>query len=135
MRETGIVKKVYDGYAQIQSVRKTACGDSCASCSGGCKLTKNMVSANNDIGAEVGDVVEFEASTNKVLKSAFLVYILPLIVFFITYFVAAAVLKSNFIAFIISLVMFGLVFVILHFLDKNNHFGINTKIINILKKN
>lgn len=135
MRETGIVQKVYDGYALIQTVRKTACGENCASCSGACKLTRTQINAINEIGAKEGDVVEFEASTNQVLKSAFLVYILPLIVFFITYFIMAAVLKSNFAAYIISFAMFGLVFVILHYLDKNNHFGINSRIIDVLRSN
>ena len=86
MKETGIVKEASGEFCKVVVMRKSACGENCASCSGGCKLQNQICLVKNTKGAKAGDKVEIEIDTMTVLKSAFLVYILPILVFFFTYF-------------------------------------------------
>lgn len=127
MTEKGVVESVSNGCAVVAIVRKTACGDSCKSCSGGCKLTKNKVTVKNDIGAKCGDIVYVETSSSKVLSSAFAVYILPLIVFFAGYFITDSFLDNNIIPVITALVLFALTFIILHAVDKKRRIEITIR--------
>lgn len=82
MREEGFVKSVRNGECEVIVKRKTACGENCASCSGGCTAPETVCRADNSLGACPGDFVVIEMDSKSVLKSAFLVYILPIIVFF-----------------------------------------------------
>ena len=132
MTEIGVVKNVMNDTAEVAVVKKSSCGENCKSCSGGCRLSENIVSAKNTIGAKIGEVVEIEASSKAVLGRAFLIYILPLAVFFAAYFVAAAVLQSERSAIILSLAVFAAVFLILHFLDKGKRLAVKTDIVRII---
>jgi positive regulator of sigma E activity len=49
---------------------------------------KLIVEADNQIGAVVGDWVLIEGSTGKVAQAIALVYVLPLVLFFLCYFLA-----------------------------------------------
>jgi positive regulator of sigma E activity len=49
---------------------------------------KLIVEADNQIGAAVGDWVLIEGSTGKVAQAIALVYVLPLVLFFLCYFLA-----------------------------------------------
>lgn len=82
MIENGFVKSTENGLCEVIVKRKTACGENCASCSGMCNAAETVCVAENNIGAKPGDFVSIEMQTGKVLKTAFLVYILPIIVFF-----------------------------------------------------
>lgn len=77
MRETGIVIKVSDGFAQVKIRRKSACGKNCAQC-GGCASCEAVVNAVNTIGAAAGDEVVLEIENKRALKAAACVYMLPL---------------------------------------------------------
>ncbi len=81
MREEGFVKAVCEQTCEVIIRRKTACGENCASCKAGCEAKEQICVAENTIGAKVGDRVIVEMDSKKVLKSAFLVYILPILVF------------------------------------------------------
>lgn len=81
MKETGIVKSVDGEFCTCMTKRKSACGENCASCKAACSSREHTFVAKNKIGAEVGDTVVIEMPTKSVLKSAFLVYILPLLAF------------------------------------------------------
>ena len=98
MKEEGIVKSVSGEFCSVVVRRKTACGDNCASCSGACKMNFGQVTAKNSAGAKAGDSVVIEMESNKVLFSAFLVYILPILVFFISFFAVQKIYLSNSIA-------------------------------------
>lgn len=91
MTNRGIITKILDNnMAYVEVKRTSACGHDCASCKGcgdGAKI--NTVIAKNDIGAGIYDEVIISASSNKILKGAMYVYIIPLILFFITYFIFA----------------------------------------------
>ena len=86
MREEGIVRREENGLCEVVVRRRTACGDNCASCGGACKMNFQTVTAKNPLGAKAGDCVIIEMDGKKVLLSAFLVYILPLFVFLISFY-------------------------------------------------
>lgn len=76
-----------DGTAQVIHIRESACSGDCHKCSG-CGAAKEAVifAAANPIGARIGDVVKVESQTAPVLKAAAVLYVLPLILFFIGYY-------------------------------------------------
>ena len=84
MKQEGVIKSISGELCEVVIRRKTACGDNCASC-GACRMKFQQVTAKNPLGAEVGDYVAIEMDSKKVLFSAFLVYILPILVFFISF--------------------------------------------------
>lgn len=92
MQQEGIVIKTLPGnLAEIKVKRKSACGHDCEKCGAGCA---EMISApltavaKNPLGAKLGDFVTFEGSSKQVLGLAMLVYIIPLVLFFVFYGVA-----------------------------------------------
>ncbi|MBR4720661.1 MAG: SoxR reducing system RseC family protein [Clostridia bacterium] len=93
MREEGVVKAENGELCEVVVRRKTACGDNCASCGGACKMNFQQVVAKNEIGAKAGDSVIIEMDSKKVIFSAFLVYIMPILVFVISFYGLA---KINF---------------------------------------
>lgn len=76
-----------DGTAQVIHVRESACSGDCHKCSG-CGAAKEAVvfTAQNPIGAKVGDLVKVESQTAPVLKAAVVFYVLPLVLFFLGYY-------------------------------------------------
>lgn len=94
MKQKGVVKSVSGGLCEVVIRRKTACGDSCASC-GACRMKFQTVTAKNPVCAASGDYVEIETDSKKVLFSAFLVYILPILVFTASYLTAQKLFASS----------------------------------------
>lgn len=81
------VRKVHnDGTATVIHLRESACSGDCHKCSG-CGAAKETVvfTADNPIGAKRGDLVKVESSTAPVLKAAVVLYVLPLVLFFLGY--------------------------------------------------
>lgn len=76
-----------DGTAVVIHVRESACSGDCHKCSG-CGAAKEAVlfDAANPIGAKRGDLVKVESATGPVLKAAIVLYVIPLILFFLGYY-------------------------------------------------
>ena len=76
-----------DGTAAGLHIRESACSGDCPKCSG-CGAAKEAVifTADNPIGAAPGDLVKVESSTAPVLKAAVVLYVLPLVLFFLGYY-------------------------------------------------
>lgn len=74
--------------ATVEVVRRSACSGDCKSC-GGCSGDERVmrVRALNSAGASVGDRVVIESSTKRVLTSAWVAYILPIILMVAFYFI------------------------------------------------
>ena len=134
MREVGVVEAVNGTNAVVSVKRSTACGDSCATCSAQCNLKGNKITVANKIGAMPGDLVEIEMKTSTVLKSAFMVYILPLLMFFLGYFLTEYKTNSETEALIFSLAAFAVTFVFLLIWDKLNKEKFSTTITEIIEK-
>ena len=85
------VRETYsDGTAQVVCVRESACSGDCHKCSG-CGAAKEVIllTADNPIGAETGDLVNLRSETGPVLKAAAMLYMMPLALFFAGYALAA----------------------------------------------
>ena len=78
-----VEKDLGGGYAEISVPRKSACGHDCEECAG-C----GMARARNDIGAQPGDKVVVESSTKKIFGVVALVYVLPVVLFLLGYFLS-----------------------------------------------
>lgn len=79
MLSIGVVESVNGNKATVSLSRSTACGD-CGACQMGKENLNRQVDALNPVGAKIGDRVTMEMADNTVLKAAFIVYIVPLIV-------------------------------------------------------
>ena len=79
--------------ARVIYHRPSACHGDCDHCEGGCgsmaARESLVVEADNLIGARPGDQVMIEGNTGKVVSAILLVYVLPLILFFVGYFLGA----------------------------------------------
>ena len=105
------IREVYDnGTAQVICVRESACSGDCHKCSG-CGAAKEaiLLTADNPIGAGVGDLVNLRSETGPVLKAAVVLYMMPLVLFFAGYAVGAALNISGAItgglAFVLSVIL------------------------------
>ena len=85
------VKKVHeDGTVRAVLVRQSACSGDCHKCSGCGAATQTMeLLVNDPIGVEVGDLVAITGSTGPVLGAAAMLYMLPLALFYIGYYIGA----------------------------------------------
>ncbi len=126
MLQTAIVIAISDNsIAQVSVKRASACGHDCTSC-GACGIMDKplIVEVENSIGAKLGDTVEIESESKKILYLASVVYLLPLLMFFVLYLLFFSFTKSDILSLLIGGVGFvlGIVFAII-----TNHREINKK--------
>ena len=87
MTQIATVERILDAdHAEISVPRKSACGHDCEECAG-CGVTGTAVKARaeNPIGAQPGQKVVVESSTQKMLRIVVLVYAIPVALFLIGY--------------------------------------------------
>ncbi len=85
MEQTVRVKQTHDnGTATVFLQRESACSGDCHKCSG-CGAAKEVMvfEAQNPIGAQRGDLVIIESKTGPVMKAVGIFYVLPLVLFFL----------------------------------------------------
>lgn len=85
-----VVRRLEGGRAQVIHVRESACSGDCHKCSG-CGAAKEtmLLEVDNPIGADVGDLVILSSDTKNILTAAAVVYVLPLVLFFLGYALAS----------------------------------------------
>lgn len=92
MTQTATVKQLLpNGRAEIVVQRQSACGHDCASC-GGCaagSAPQVTAAAMNGAGARPGDIVRVESESRQVLGLAAVLYLLPFLLLFAGYLLAA----------------------------------------------
>ena len=88
MTQIATVERVLKGgKAEISVVRKTACGHDCEECAGcGVSGAAIYMTARCNISVKPGDKVIVESSTGELLGIAALVYLIPVVCFFVGYF-------------------------------------------------
>lgn len=93
MKQTAqVIRVVAPGYVEVRVRRTSACASAhnCGSCDH-CSFMENApeinVVAEDPWGAKVGDTVTVETASARVLGAAALLYIAPLVLFFLGYFV------------------------------------------------
>ena len=84
-----------NGTADVIIIRESACSGDCHKCSG-CGAAKEtvIITADNPIGACRGDLVKVESATGPVMKAAVVLYVIPLVLFFLGYYLGT--LPGNF---------------------------------------
>ena len=90
MTQIATVEKILPGgFVEISVPRKSACGHDCEECAG-CGMTGAAIRARakNDPGAAVGQKVVVESSTRKIFGVVALVYVLPVVLFLLGYFLS-----------------------------------------------
>lgn len=89
MLQEAIITKIRDdGLAEVVVERLGICGGDCSEC-GECRYEHLMKSVvQNPIGARRGQHVIIETPTKGVVKGALVIYILPLVMLFLGYFIA-----------------------------------------------
>lgn len=127
MRQRAVVISTNGELAEIEVSRSTMC-DGChknGECGHTCELSgivsggkKMTTMAQNRVGAEVGDIVEVETEDRKVLGYAALVFLMPLLVCSVFYFIADAISDSDLTSMIVAALGFVLSFVALTILDR-----------------
>ena len=82
------VRNVFpDGTAEVLLVRESACSGDCHKCSGCGAAKETMIfTAKNAINASRGDLVKVESATGPVMKAAMVLYVIPLVLFFLGYY-------------------------------------------------
>ena len=82
-----IIHTDQDGTAKAIHVRESACSGDCHKCSG-CGAAKETIflTVRNSIGARPGDLVRIESETGPVLAGAAVFYVVPMVLFFLGYF-------------------------------------------------
>lgn len=94
MTQNAVVTQLVGNKARIQVNRVSACAHNCEECGGGCSEMMRSgpvtVLAKNPLGAKPGDRVVVASDTGSILGAAALVYLLPIVLFFVGYFAAQA---------------------------------------------
>lgn len=93
MRQKVMVIASSGAIARVSYHRPTACHGDCSQCAGGCGAMaaheELVVEADNLIGARTGDSVYIEGDTRKVAWAIALVYVFPVLLFFLGYLIGA----------------------------------------------
>ena len=100
MEQTVRVKEAHnDGTATVFLQRESACSGDCHKCSG-CGAAKEVMvfEAQNPIGARRGDLVVIESETGPVMKAVGVFYVLPLMLFFLGFWLGSFVNMSVLVA-------------------------------------
>lgn len=75
-----------DGTAQVVHIRQSACSGDCHKCSGcGAAQETLIFTARNPISAAPGSLVVMESESGPILAAAAMLYMLPLVLFFLGY--------------------------------------------------
>lgn len=134
MKETGFVGELHGEYASVRVAKKSACGENCAACGGGCVPGERVLSAKNPIGAKPGDRVLVELETGNVLGAAFLAYILPLAVFIAVYVLCMPIIASETAKIILGIGAAAVSVYFVHLLQKRNAQKYIPDIVKIIKQ-
>ncbi|MGX8795562.1 SoxR reducing system RseC family protein [Fusibacter sp. JL298sf-3] len=94
MERMGMIIESKGAVAKIKLMRHTACG-SCGACQLGDDQKDILLTAKNEVSAEIGDVVEVGMPTAGILSAAFIMYVIPLIGLFLGLGIGTLVFKSG----------------------------------------
>lgn len=134
MKQTGVVVEKTGNIARIECDRQSAC-DMCENasvCTEKCK--KVYATAVNAVNADIGDLVEIETESSLVLKNAFIVFFLPVILSVVAFFAIERLFGST-VAVIATLVVLVVSLVLFAFLQNGNEKNRNaSRIVRIISK-
>ena len=103
MTQDAIVTKVFPNRtAEVVVTRATACGSNCGSCESCIFQSELKAVAYNKINARPGQKVQIESKNSAVFSAALMVYVMPLVLFLVGYFVSYAAGASTGICIVVS---------------------------------
>ena len=103
MTQDAIVTKLLPNHtAEVVVTRGSACGSNCGSCESCIFQSELKAIAKNRIDAKPGQKVLIESKNAAVLSAALMVYIMPLVLFLVGYFVSYALGASTGICILVS---------------------------------
>jgi sigma-E factor negative regulatory protein RseC len=103
LTQDAIVTKVLPNHlAEVVVTRASACGSNCGSCESCIFQSELKAIAKNKINARPGQKVLIESKNTAVFSAALMVYIMPLVLFLIGYFVSYALGASTGICILVS---------------------------------
>ena len=115
----GIVRQVMGDKAKVFIKRGSMCGESCGSCNM-CDGKETIISADNKIGAKVGDNVTVSVKTNAGFVASMLIYGVPVLILFAGIFVLYALKMLTDFNFLLLIVAVLIWYAIIFILQKNN---------------
>jgi len=121
MTNRAYVKEIIENKAVLTVKRGCACGGKDV-CDVKCFTLQNgiiEITLDNEIGAKPGDFVEIEGKTPAILTYAATVFILPVFIGLLFYFITQAFIKNNITPYIVSVTGFLLSVVFLYFFLNN----------------
>ena len=81
-----VVSTAPDGTAKVIHLRESACRGDCHKCSGcGAAQQTLLLTVQNPLGAKPGQMVTIRAASGPVLAAAAVLYLVPLLLFFVGY--------------------------------------------------
>ncbi len=92
MEQKAVVKRILSAQtAQVSLMRQLECGLSCKSCEGCPQKPKDEIlsTAENPVGAVVGDVVRVQSNSGSAIGIAALVYLVPCVMLVLGYLLGA----------------------------------------------
>ena len=92
-----VVDVLQNGLVEVEVRRMCACNHNCDGCSTHCRINDEHVKvvAKNDAGAAEGDNVVIQSKTSQILGIAAIVYIVPIMLFFIGYILSSGLGEST----------------------------------------
>lgn len=118
MEIIGTVVSVNENNATVLVRRVSACGENCANCKGACETTKVKSVVDNELGASVGDMVKIESNSTDVVRAAFVLYMVPILVSIIATVFAYSLKLSDILIILIFSGCFFLSFFVLKLFEK-----------------
>lgn len=134
MTGEGVVVRTNGAFAVVKIRKSSACGHDCGECRV-CNNPEFETEVLNEIGAKEGDKVLIGAPANKILFSAFLVYMLPLIGLFLSYLILSTFFKNAFVISSGCVIWLAVWFSIIRFKNKSSKNEMSTILEVINEKN
>ena len=110
MTSVGYILEVKGDMAKVRFIRESACGGNCSSC-GGCNAKPIEKWIKNTLNVNCKDKVIIKTNSEKILFSAFVLYILPLVMFF-SFYIILNIFFSEIISLLSGILAFFLSFFI-----------------------
>ncbi len=140
MKKRGRIIGVSKDMAIVElDVNRKTCEECSAHSLCGIFPSMRKIKTLNNSGAKVGDLVEVEIKREPSLRFTFLVYILPLIMFFLGVLVTSVTNKNQNVQLVLGGIFFILTLIVLYIVDKRLSNSINNlpkieKVIGVVKK-
>lgn len=129
MISSGKVTEINGNKVKLKMYRESSCAH-CSGCGDASKLSRELeLEIKQKV--EIGDIVTFELEDGKMLKIGFLVYIVPILMMILGFYISTRLGYPEKIGALISFLSLVIAFLIVHLIDK---FLVKEKVqMNVLK--